>query len=961
MPLVGRVDDVARLRGALDVAVSGHGQAVLVAGEAGIGKTRLVAELTQASQAAGAQVLSGRCIDLIGAAVPFYALLEALRSARRDGSPVEPRDVIRLAEPDEPTVAEGQLRLFERVWQQLGEMASVAPVVLVLEDLHWADGSTLDFILFVCRVVRQQPVLLVATYRSEDLRPGGVLARAVIELVRSRDAEVLDLGPLPTGEMTELLEQVAARPLPSDLVESIVARSGGNPFFAEELLASALRGDASTPTVLRVALHQRIDRVPPDGHQVLQVAAVLGRDLPHRLLAAVTDLPPTDLDVALRHAVDEGVLVVDRARTAYRFRHALLAEAVYDAMLPGELRRLHDRLAQALRDDPDPGGDTGGHGELARHWDAAGRPAEAFAASIVATRDAEAVFGLGEAFEHLERALRLWPEVPDAGRVAGTDLVSLLTRAAELADLTGRGPRAAELVRAAIEHVDEAAEPPRSGALYSRLGGYLLPTADHAAGLESCHRAVALIPAEPPTEERARALTALANGLLLAWRHAESEQVAREAIRTAEALGDPRPALRAYGIVGIDSCYLGRREEALRQVRLARERALVHGTARDIAHSHAMACEVLLASGRVDEAVRVAIEGREQAERLGVGRSYGALLSAYAAEAWLETGDWDGAEALLADAHRTDTAFWSHYPHLLHAQLATARGRFAAARYHLDAGALGARQPTSAARHTRVVAELSIWQGRPAEGSKAVDEALAAGGRGALPSLVLATLGLCAEADQIHIGQTDGRADPSAAAGRFLRIARRVAARAAALTPDANAWLARAEAEHSRLEGRADPEPWREAVVAWEKLGRPYHTAYCGWRLAEALLTQGPASRVESRQVLRAAYRAATDLGAAPLRHMLELAAQRARLDLDEPLPTEGPDPARALGLTSREVEVLRLLTRGYTNRDIAGELTISVKTASVHVSHILAKLGVSRRIEAAAIGQRLAGTLRGP
>jgi ATP/maltotriose-dependent transcriptional regulator MalT len=623
---------------------------------------------------------------------------------------------------------------------------------------------------------------------------------------------------------------------------------------------------------------------------------------------------------------------------------------VYEAILPGALPDLHERLARALAEEPGLGG---GPGELARHWEIAGRPADAFAASVEAARAAEAVYGLGEALEHLERALRLWHDTPDAARVAGCDRARLLTRAAELADLTGRGPRAVELIRGAIEQVDEVADPARAGALYARLGSYQLPTADREAGLQACRRSVALVPADPPTPERTQALTILGSGLMLAWRHTESERACREAVSTAEALGDPRLALRAYGLLGVDWCYLGRRDEALAQVRRAREQAQRHGSARDVAHIHAVTCEVLIATGCVAEAGRVALDGRERASRLGAARSFGALLAAYAAEALFELGDWDQAESLLTDAHRTGTAFWPHYPHLLHAQLATARGCFTAARHHLDAGGVGAVQPTSAARHTRVVAELAIWEGRPDEASKVIDDALRAPGRfrGALQTLSLATVGLWAEADRAQIVRTPVQTDIAA---RYQGIARRAARRAATITPEARAWQARAEAERSRLDGAGDPKLWRLAVEAWEQLDRPYHAAYCRWRLAEALLARVPAARAECRLALRASHRTATALGAVPLRRMVELAALRARLDFDDPLAPTQAGPAHGLGLTNREVEVLRLLTRGYTNRDIAGHLTISVKTASVHVSHILAKLGVSRRVEAAAIGQRL-------
>lgn len=959
--LVGRAGELARLRAALGAASAGRGSAVLISGEAGIGKTRLVAELADAARGCGAQVLSGRCIDLIGPGVPYYSLLEALRSVSGADRAGDLPDLIRLVQPDELSGHDGQLRLFERVQTALDRLASAAPVVLVLEDLHWADGSTLDFLVFLSRLIRDRPMLLLATYRSDEMPPGEPLARTVVELVRARDAEVIELSPLTTADVTTLLEDIAGQALPADLTEAIVVRSGGNPFFAEELLAAADRGEPALPRVLRVALLQRISRVDPAGHTVLRIAAAFGRDVPHRMLEALADAPDECLEAALRQAVEHGVLVADRAAGSYRFRHALLGEAVYETILPGEAVRLHERIARTLTDRPQLAGEGAGASELARHWVAADRPAEALVAAVRAAREAESVYGLAEASRHLEWVLRLWPDVPGAADLAGADEVAMLTRAAELADLTGRSPRAAELVGTAIELVDEQADPVRAGHLLERLGSYLLPTGERSAALDACRRAVDLVPARPPTAERARALTTLGNALMLLWRHDESREVCVEALATAEALGDPRPALRAQGILGIDHCYLGRPVEGRGQVEASLAQALALGTPRDIAHSHAMLCEVLIAIGCPGEAIAVAVDGRASAHRLGVERSFGALLAAYAAEGMVETGEWDRADALLTEAHRAGGSFWAHYPRLVHAQLATARGRYADARHHLTAGAPGAHQPTSAARYARVAAELAMWEGRPDEAVAAVDGGLTgpAAGRGAMHDVCLNTLGVWAQVERAQRALDHQHASAAeaarSAAREHLAAVRRSAAKAASVTPEAAAWRARAEAEATRLADRPDTEPWRIALAAWEALRRPYHAAYARWRLVEALLaTASPADRGEATGAVREAHRIASDLGAAPLRRALAVTAQGARLDLKGLPPLARPDPVLALGLTKREGEVLRLLTRGYTNREIATELTISVKTASVHVSHILQKLGVPRRINAAAIGQRL-------
>jgi DNA-binding CsgD family transcriptional regulator/tetratricopeptide (TPR) repeat protein len=919
VPLVGRVAELAALSAALDRAADGRGGVLLVRGEAGIGKTRLVEELADRARARDMTVLRGRCIDLAGSVAPYHALIEALRAAS-GGAAFDG--------------AGGQLRVFDDVRDLLTD---ATPLLLVLEDLHWADESTVDFVAYVARAAGDRGIVVVATYRADEIAPAGALLRLTVELQRAGDAGVLDLAPLTAGELSALLEEAAGRELPEELTSTIAMRSGGNPFFAQELLAAAERGERALPRLLRDAVLQRVAGVDDDCRAVLRVAAAIGRDVPYRLLVALGPVGGAALDAALRAAVEHGILMPDPDAVAFRFRHALLAEAVYATILPGEREALHERIAGALAA---AGGEPA---ELARHWSVARRPTEALAASLAAARAAEAVSGLAEAAGHLERAVAAWPDVPAAEAIAGADLPAVLARTAELADLTGSGARAAGFARRAIDLVDATAEPVRAALLHERLAGYLLPVGDRVGALTACHRAVSLVPAEPPSAERAAVLTTLGNALMLSWRHAESREVCAEALAVAARIGDARPALRARGILGIDLCYLGRPDEAEASARETLRLAGERGTARDVAHAYAMWCEILIATGRPAEAVGAATEGLRAAGRLGVGGSFGSLLAAYAAEGCLETGDWDRADTLLSGARRAGTAFWGHFPRLLRAQLAIGRGAFATARECLAAVGADRPQPTSAARHARVEAELALWEGRPEAAVEAIEAGIAGtpAGRDDVHGARFGALALRALADG---GDTSG-------ADGWLARARAAAGRAAAVTPDAAAWLTVAEAEHARSVGAGDR--WPAAVAAWDRLGRPHPAAYCRWRWAEALQATGRAGW-ETTRVAREALRIADRLGAAPLRRELELFAQRCRVDLVGP-PPASPRPVARFGLTAREAEVLRLLTRGYTNREIAGELGISPKTASVHVTHIMRKLGVARRADAAAVAHRLA------
>ena len=730
--LVGRIEELARLETALETTVAGRGCSILITGEAGIGKTRLVEELETRARSAGAVVLKGRCLDLMGSAVPYLAFAEALHplgcSSLTEGTahsqPTAP--VTDRAQPDAHDASHRQLRLFDDVRAALEERAAESTVLLVIEDLHWADVSTLDLVSFLADTTSGSRILLLATYRSDEVRTGQPLHRWLTNLRRSRATDVLELGSLPHGDLMVLLRDRAQQELTDERAESICRRSGGNPFFAEELLFATLGGDEDLPLVLRDALLQRLERLDENSRTALRVLATAGRDTSHALLGAVVSLPEPDLREALRRAVHDNVLTVDQADGTYRFRHDLLTEAVYGTLLPGEREDLHRRIALALTDSPTLGPVATTAAELAHHWARAGRPVEALLASLDAAADAEAVYGLAEAVTHLERALALWVSVPGADKLAGTELTALLARTAELADLTGDGHRAAMLVRRALDLVDAEEDPVRAALLHERLGAYLLPTGARSEGLAACRAAVELVPTEPPTWERAQVLTTLGNALMLSWRHAESQVVCEQAVAAAEAAGDDRPAIRARGILGLDLTYLGRPAAGLAHVSDARSRACERGTPRDVTHTYVLSCEALITTGRPDEAASAATEGLGLARDLGVERSFGSLLAAYAAEALLETGDWDRADELLSFALRPQTAFWEHYPLLVRAQLAVGRGDLDAARADLALGSRAAREPTSAARHARVAAELALWDGQPSAAAAAVAAGLQA-------------------------------------------------------------------------------------------------------------------------------------------------------------------------------------------------------------------------------------------
>jgi DNA-binding CsgD family transcriptional regulator/tetratricopeptide (TPR) repeat protein len=937
---VGRLRELEELEVALDETKAGSGATVLIVGEAGIGKSRLTAEFAGRAEDAGFEVLLGRAIDLVGTELPYQPFVEALRPLR------DPRQA-------EGQKAGSQLRVFEETLALVTEHAAAAPVLLVLEDLHWADTSTLDLVVFLAHNLGNRPVLLLATYRADELSSAERMHRLADGVRRSESGMVLQLGPLADDELTLLVAARAESALSAGLTAAIVTRSEGNPFFAEELLAAAEDQSGELPTGLRDLLLQRVIRLDAQTQSLLRVAAAAGRDVAYPLLSAVAELPEREVRASLRLAVEHGVLVAEQATGSFRFRHALLAEAIYTTILPGEREELHARLAEELARS---GAAT--PAELAPHWAAAGRSTDALAASVEAAREAEAVFGLAEAYAHLERALALWASVPDAAELAQLDLAEACTWAGELAGRTGAALRALELNRRAIELVGEN-DPRRAALMHVRLAEYLIETGRSDAALAALERAVELVPAEPPSPERAYALGSLAGGLMLAWRHAESLPLAEQALALARAVGAREAEVRALTVLGVDLPCLRRTEEGVAHFREALQLAEEIGDLIGLARAYSNFSSTLTMLGRLRESVQLGQAGLEAMQRYGIENI---ILVTNQIEALVAIGEWDEAERLSGAALLGPTSSFRHGLLVMRGELEIGLGEFDAARAHLeDAGAAAVFEFREGPYDARL-ADLALWERRWTDAEAAVDAGLGRARRRAAAQVrvQLCAQGLRAQAELAALARARRESDALRRwldrARDLIGIARGAAAEAAAITPSAAGWLALAEAEHARARGEADAAAWAEAVETWDELERPPLAAYCRWRLAEALVSAG-ASRTEASVPLQEAYAVATRIGARPLAGELELLAERARLHLAPPdvASAEGKqDFEEILGLTPREAEVLTLVARGYTNREIAAELVISVKTASVHVSHILRKLGAPNRLEAAAIAHRI-------
>jgi DNA-binding CsgD family transcriptional regulator len=920
-PFVGRERELAELGRALDAAREGRGGAVLLAGEAGIGKTRLASEAAATAAGAGFEVLVGRSIDLVGTELPYQPFVDALGP---------------LGEP-----ARSQLRVFREALALIDGRAAAAPVLLVLEDLHWADVSSLDLTVFLAHNVDDRPVLLLGTTRADEPASAERVHRLADGVRRSGSALVLELGPLPDDEIAALVGERGG-------AAEIVARAEGNPFFAEELLAAG----ADLPARLRDVLLQRVRRLDAPTQGLLRLVAAAGRDVAYPLVAAAAQLPEPEVRASLREAVEHGVLVADQTTGSFRFRHALLAEAVYATVLPGEREELHGRLADELARSG-----AASAAELAPHWAAAGRPAEALAASVEAARQAEAVFAAPEERAHLERALALWDAVPDAAGRAGVDLAGLCARTAVLASNAGAAPRAVERVQRAIELVGPD-DPRRAARLHVALGEYLHETGASDAAYAALERAAEIVEDKEASPERAYAVSSLAARLMLERRYAESLPVAQQALQLAREIGAGEADVRALTVLGGDLAYLGRTEEGLAFFEEARQRAEEVGDLLGLQRVYTNLTDALTMLGRPRESVRVAEAGLVLCRRYSLDET---TVFANHLEALLAIGDWDRADELSAAGMRRITANFPYMLRILRADVETGRGELDAARRHLDEARETLRDPRGLAVYAGYVAELALWERRWTEAEAAVEDGLARvrSRETAQIRLPLQAKGLRALAELAALARA--RRDPGAArehlgrAAALLEAAREDAADATHVTPNAAAWHALAEAEHERARDLPAPELWADAATAFETVERPPLAAYCRLRHGEALVAAG-ASRAEAAEPLRDAYAVASRIGFRPLLHDLELLAERARLDLSPPEEEPADEGlAQALGLTDREAEVLALVARGLTNREIAATLVISPKTASVHVSHILRKLDAANRLEAAAIAHRLA------
>ena len=849
----------------------------------------------------------------------------------------------------------------------LGRLAEHEGLVLVTEDLHWADRSTRELLAFLLRNARRERLLLVGTYRTEELHRRHPLRPLLAETERAGHVERIVLEPFTRAELAAQLAGILGERPEAALVDELFARAEGNPFFTEELLA-ATEGDPKRrlPESIRDALLLRVEALGEPTQQVLRVAAAAGPRLSHGLLAAACPVPEAELLAGLREALAHNVLRPDDSGEAYAFRHALLREVLYDELLPGERGPLHRTLATALRDDPSLSVASGVAGaELAFHWFAAHDLPAALAASLRAADDAERVAAFAEANAHLERAVEVWDGVPEEARPPGVTVVEILRRAAAAANTAGEPARAAALARRALAQLDAEAEPTTAALVEERIGLYLYLAGNVPEALAAYRSAAARLPGDEPIPERAVLLAAEGHTLMLTGRLEEARLRCEEALAIVRKVGPAElegPILATLApaalATGTDA------EVCIAQLRRARELAEAAGDHLLLVRTQINLGEILDEIGRTAEGAELAIAVIEQAAGARIGL---AVIAGDGAARLLKLGRWEEAEAFL-DAAAVPLAGIAASGLLeTRAVMALMRGDHERADALLEEAdrLLGDARGTMWQGPIAITrAEAELWRGDPEAAITRLGPALAEAAEDEFVFYVAPLFTIAARAHADVAAAARGLRDEAGAEGA-VRAAADLAAQLRErldlpfVPPEVERHALVCALEAQRAAGADGPDGWGEAAIRWDELERPYHAAYARWREAEAALARD-ADRSRAQDALTRALEVARRLGAKPLLAEIEALAQRARLRLeaaaDEPATAS---TAERIGLTPREHEVLRLVAEGRTNKEIGDELYMSHKTVSVHVSRILTKLDVRGRVEAASLAHRLGLTER--
>lgn len=965
--LVGRGSQVARLDDALRRARGGFPSIVLMRGEAGVGKSRLLQEFLSAARDESVTTLSGSCVDVSAGDLPFVPFRTAFRHLVQTRAPEDLAQLFETSWRDMqvllPELAAGSRRVerqspgsphvFEVVTSVVTQMAREHCVVFAVDDAQWADQSTLQLLRYLTLGGAPLPLLVVVAYRGEELPSDPTRQRAFEELSRCA-ADVVTVSPL-SGEQVEQLVRCLGVELTDPAMRRLQARCAGLPFLVEELAAAEQEGlTRGIPGRLRDVVRLRLGRLSGPARLVVTLVAVAARSMSHGVLSGAADLGSHDLAEALDEALNSHLLVEDRDDASYGFRHAVAREIVHDELRTAVRLDHHARLAAALEAELRDDAYATRLCEVAFHWSrTVGHEPDAMRAALLAARASTRANAHPEAARQYEHVMGLWPTVADPEAVCGTDLVTLSTEAAEAAHWAGSTDVALRHIDRALDaapadHAETMVGLQERRTLYSWLdSGTLARGPDLLAQISGT-----------VTGERMRA-----SDLMQSGRYAESLDAARSAIHLARRFGNTYEEIRASVMLGVGLAMTGAVADGVSILGQALQDALRREDDETTITTQINLSFVLLVDGQWQEAARVALQGLEDAEKRGTSGADGALLAPNAAEALIRLGRLAQATRILKralDADPPPAVSRVLLLSLAEADVLSARFSDADAALRSIAAGGGLDDFQFQQQMSSVEAELQLWH--PSAGhAVALDDLRRSLGSSlsdvAGEDLPLAArsfwLGVRADADAATVAtlaRDDHRVSELADdALRLQQSARALQGRALSggVRAQLDRFIALIAAEVSRLRGSPAPDLWRAAEAA--AAGDAYLHSYSLWRLGSSL--RAVHRRRDAGVALREAYGVADDAGLRVIADAVTVAGHSLgiRVDRQAAAPTPAPRPISPFNLTPRELEVLALLVQGFTNRRIARALGMAEKTASVHVSRILGKLSVSGRGEAVA------------
>jgi DNA-binding CsgD family transcriptional regulator/tetratricopeptide (TPR) repeat protein len=952
---VGRADALSALDQMLSPSAGPN--VALVLGEAGIGKTRLVEAFTTMADERSHRVIVGGCVKVSGEPIPYAPVAEALRHLSRIVSADESSDAAYVQSAMEQVIGfnvpvqRDRAQLFERILAALSVgLVPAARLILVFEDLHWSDQGTLDLVSFLVRNMSED-MAMVLTMRDDEIGERSPQRELVGRLSRSSRFLCLELDRFDLDELRRFAHELTDRDLHRPELSRLFARCQGNPFIAEELIRAGESG--LVPPSLEDVLLARTRALSGPSEELVRIAATIGRPAEFELVVAACQMEYGTATAALREATDAGVLVRTANAGEYNFRHVLTREALLNRLLPHERRQLHSAVADVLGSRREVGHSAGRAAEWATHLYASGRQSDALAAAAFAGQKTASVHAYAEAWRQYQHALELLDVVDLPSDVR----LQILSDAADAARWGGSLSDAVKLSRVASELATDSSDQAEA---FERLGRFCFEAGDVDVALATIEEAATLASALPDSVVTAQVAASRARMYVQLERYEEAVVIAQDAVQLAERVGAPAHEGRARTAWGSSLVFLGDAQRGLALIEQGRDLIHRHGDLDEMRRADSNLLVGLVIAGRTAAACEVALTGLELLRRYGIETAGGGALTSNAVVLLRLAGRWSEAERI------SDEVLAGGLPegqalriNLARSELELRRGRIDQARGHLDeAWRLGGDRQVSNIHADLLVAEaeLALLKGAIAEAQAWLARAVRVAEQVSDPRLSVRcyTHVLWAEAEASERARVRRPASGQQAETYAAEVRAKLSSiRERSGAPEIDAYRLTGEAEFARGQGHAIPESWKAAAEAWTVLGRVGAQAYCTLRWAEAELAARHIAT--ATPLLRRAHDLARALGAAPLLTQAEDLAQRRRISLHEERdPSSKTRTATGAVLTERELDVLRELVQGRTNRQIADALFLSHRTVGVHVSNLLAKLAVRTRGEAMAEVARL-------